>query len=134
LRPWRYNDDTVLFNQKRLADSTALAVINRRLETRARSGGSFIAAAVRLDDPSRSANGTFVTILPVGSAWEPALRDVRAVIADAQASPPTKAEIERELAEERIAFKTLVDTYRAEAGSKEADDMVQALDIRETTT
>jgi zinc protease len=134
LRPWRYNDDTVLFNQKRLADSTALAVINRRLETRARSGGSFIAAAVRLDDPSRSANGTFVTILPVGSAWEPALKDVRAVIADAQASPPTRAEIERELAEERIAFKTLVDTYRAEAGSKEADDMVQALDIRETTT
>ncbi len=134
VRPWQYNDDTIVFNQKRLADFIALAVINRRLETRARSGGSYIAAAVRLDDPSRSANGTFVTILPVGSAWDPALKDVRAVIADAQASPPTKAEIERELAEQRVSFKTQVDTYRAEAGSKEADDMVQALDIRETTT
>jgi zinc protease len=134
VRPWHFNDDTIVFNQKRLADFIALAVINRRLETRARSGGSYIAAAVRLDDPSRSANGTFITILPVGSAWDPALKDVRAVIADAQASAPTKAEIERELAEQRISFKTQVDTYRAEAGSKEADDMVQALDIRETTT
>ena len=134
VRPWQYNDDTVVFNQKRLADFVALAVINRRLETRARTGGSYIAAAVRLDDPSRSANGTFVTILPVGSAWEPALKDVRAVIADAQTSAPTKAEIERELAEQRVSYKTLVDTYRAEAGSKEADDMVQAVDIRETTT
>ena len=134
VRPWHYNDDTVVFNQKRLADFVALSVINRRLETRARSGGSYIAAAVRLDDPSRSANGTFVTILPVGTAWEPALKDVRAVIADAQASAPTKAEIERELAEQRVSFRTQVETYRAEAGSKEADDMVQAVDIRETTT
>ncbi len=134
VRPWRYNDDTIVFNQKRLADFLALSVINRRLETRARSGGSYIAAAVRLDDPSRSANGTFVTILPVGAAWEPALKDVRAVIADAQVSAPTKAEIERELAEQRVSYRTMVDTYRAEAGSKEADDMVQAVDIRETTT
>ena len=134
LRPWQYNDDTVIFNQKRLVDFLGLAIVNRRLETLARSGGSFIAAAVRLDDPSRSANGTFVTILPVGNAWEPALKDVRAVIADAQKSPPTKAEIERELAEQRVQFRTQVDTYRAEAGAKEADDMVQAVDIRETTT
>lgn len=134
VRPWHYNDDTVIFNQKRLVDFLALAIINRRLETRARSGGSFIAAAVRLDDPSRSANGTFVTILPVGNAWAPALKDVRAVIADAQTSPPTKAEIDRELAEQRVQFRTQVDTYRAEPGSKEADDMVQAVDIRETTT
>ena len=134
VRPWHFNNDTVLFNQKRLADFVALAVINRRLETRARSGGSYLAAGVRLDDPSRSANGTFITVLPIGNAWEPALKDVRAVIADAQAAPPTKAEIERELADQRVSFKTMVDTYRAEAGSKEADDMVQALDIRETTT
>ncbi|WP_051116679.1 M16 family metallopeptidase [Sphingomonas sp. PAMC 26617] len=134
LRPWQYNDDTVIFNQKRLVDFLGLAIINRRLETRARSGGSYIAAAVRLDDPSRSANGTFVTVLPVGNAWEPALKDVRAVIADAQKTAPTKAEIDRELAEQRVQFRTQVDTYRAEAGAKEADDMVQAVDIRETTT
>ena len=134
VRPWYYNDDTILFNQKRLADFVALAVINRRLETRARTGGSYLQAGVRLDDPSRSANITSISILPVGTAWAQALKDVRAVIADAQASAPTKVEIERELAEQRVSFKTLVDTYRAEAGSKEADDMVQALDIRETTT
>ncbi|MDO7843332.1 M16 family metallopeptidase [Sphingomonas immobilis] len=134
VRPWKYNDDTVVFNQNRLVDQVALAVINRRLETRARTGGSFIAAQAALDDPSRSANVTLVTILPVGNDWEPALRDVRAVIADAQVHPATQAEIDRELADTEVTFRTLVETARAEAGSKEADDMVQAVDIRETTT
>lgn len=134
VRPWQYNDDTVLFNQRRIADFLALSVINRRLETRARSGGSFLQAAVRLDDPSRSANRTSISIVPLGDAWQPALQDVRAVIADAQKSPPSRAEVEREIAEQRIAYRTLVDTARAEAGAAQADDMVQAVDIRETTT
>ena len=134
VRPWQYNDDTILFNQKRLADTIALAVISRRLEARARSGGTFVAAGVRLDDPSRSANITSITILPVGDQWQAALRDVRAVIADAQRAAPSKAEIERELADQRVSFKTLVDTERAEAGSAQADTMVEAVDIRETTT
>lgn len=134
LRPWQYNDDTIVFNQRRLADFLALAVINRRLETRARSGGTFLQAGVRLDDPSRSANLTSTIIVPVGDAWQAALADVRAVIADAQASAPSKAEVEREIADQRVSFRTLVDTARAEAGSQEADDMVQAVDIRETTT
>jgi len=134
LRPWKFNADTVIFNQNRLVDMVALAVINRRLETRARAGGSYVSARVGLDDPARSANVTFVQVAPVGDDWEAALKDVRAVIADAQSSPPSQAEIDRELAEQGIAYKTMVDTARADAGSKLADDMVQAVDIRETTT
>jgi len=134
VRPWHFNNDTILFNQARLVDQVALAVINRRLEARARAGGSYIAAQAALDDPSRSANVTIVSILPVGNDWEAALRDVRSVIAAAQAQAPTQAEIDRELADLEVSFRTSVETSRAEAGSKEADDMVQALDIRETTT
>ncbi len=134
LRPWKFNDDTVIFNQKRLVDLVALRLINRRLETRARTGGSFIQATVSLDDVSRSANGTFIDVLPVGDNWQAALRDVRATIADAQAAPAAQAEIDRELSEFDIGMKTQVDTARAEAGAKQADDLGEALDIRETVT
>ncbi|KQT32487.1 peptidase M16 [Sphingomonas sp. Leaf412] len=132
LRPWIYRDDTIIFNQKRLVDFLAVRLINRRLETRARAGGSFLQASVSLDDVSRSANATFTNIVPIGDDWEAALKDVRAVIADAQAAPPSQAEVDRELAEFDSAMKNEVDTSRVEAGSKQADDMVNALDIRET--
>ncbi|MDB5707156.1 MAG: peptidase [Sphingomonas bacterium] len=134
LRPWKFNADTVIFNQNRLVDQVAAAVINRRLETRARAGGSYVLARVIIDDPARSANGTFLQVMPVGDDWEAALKDVRAVVADAQAAPPSQAEIDRELADQAVTYKTMVDTARADAGSKLADDMVQAVDIRETTT
>jgi len=134
VRPWHYNDDTVIFNQERLVDQLALDVINRRLETRARTGGSYLVAQVSLDDLARSINGTFLSVQPVGDDWEAALRDARAVIADALAAPPSKAEIDQELAERGEAFRTMMQTAQVDAGSKLADDMVQAVDIRETTT
>jgi zinc protease len=132
LRPWIYRDDTVIFNQKRLVDLIAMRVINRRLETRARAGGSFLQANVSLEDVARSANGTFTSILPIGDDWEAAVKDVRAVIADAMGTPPTQGEVDREVAEFDGAMRNDVETARVEAGSKQADDMVQALDIRET--
>ena len=132
LRPWKYQDDTIIFNQKRLVDFLAIRLINRRLETRARAGGSFLQASVSLDDVSRSANGTFTNVIPIGDDWEAALKDVRAVIADAMAAPPTQGEVDRELAEFDAAMKNDVATARVEAGAKQADDMVNALDIRET--
>ena len=132
LRPWIYRDDTIIFNQKRLVDLIAMRVINRRLETRARAGGSFLQASVSLEDVARSANGTFTSILPIGDDWEAAVKDVRAVIADAMATAPTQGEVDREVAEFDGAMRNDVETARVEAGSKQAEDMVQALDIRET--
>jgi len=132
LRPWTYRDDTIIFNQKRLVDLLAMRLINRRLETRARAGGSFLQASVSLDDVSRSVNGTFTNILPIGDDWEAALKDVRAVIADASANAPSQAEVDREYAEFEAGMRNDVGTARVEAGAKQADDMVQALDIRET--
>jgi len=132
LRPWVFHDDTIVFNQKRLVDLVALRVINRRLEQRARTGGTFLQANVSLNDVSRSANGTFVNVIPAGDDWQAAIKDVRAVIADAAAAAPSQQEVDRELAEFDAAMKNDVDSAAAEAGSKEADDLVEALDIRET--
>ncbi|MBY0392858.1 MAG: insulinase family protein, partial [Novosphingobium sp.] len=55
-----------------------------------------------------------------------------AVIADALATPPTEEEIAREVAEFDVAFKVPVETQETLAGSKVADDITDAVDIRET--
>ncbi len=132
LRPWTVGDDTILFNQERMIDQIALRILNRRLESRARSGGSFISAGANLDDVSRSANITQVSILPVGDDWAAALRDVRGSIADLIRVAPSQAEIDREVEEIRAGMENEVRTAPVAPGALLADNLVSATDIRET--
>ena len=132
MRPWRPVQDTIAYNQGIMLDSLAQAIINRRLETRARGGGSFLFAQVNQEKVSRSADATFVTVTPLDENWARSLKEVRGVIADALATPPSEDEIEREVAEFSVAFESAVEQRRLLAGAKLADDMVTALDIRET--
>src|SRR3546814_7202290 len=101
LRPWRPRADTIVYNQDKLTDMLALQIISRRLEQAARSGGSFFQASVDQQDVSRSADGTFVTIVPTGDNWERALGDVRSIIEDAKAARPSQVELVR--SEERTS-------------------------------
>ncbi|MFM2372193.1 MAG: hypothetical protein RIS85_1915, partial [Pseudomonadota bacterium] len=134
LRPWAKVNDTIVYNQGLMIDRLALSLINRRLEARARGGGSYLVASVdeMKQDLSRSADATIVTVTPLGDDWKSAVKDVRAVIADALATPPSQEEIDREVAEFEVAFKVGVETQATLAGSKAADDVVNAVDIRET--
>lgn len=132
LRPWRPVQDTVVYNQGLMIDRLGLQIINRRLEQRARAGGSFLMAQVDQSDVSRSVDATFVSITPIGDDWKAALKDVRTVIADALASAPTREEIAREVAEMNVTFESLVEQRALLPGSKVADDIVGAVDIRET--
>ena len=131
LRPWRQVNDTIVYNQGIMIDALAQAIINRRLESKARMGGSFLMAQVNQQDVARSADATFVSVTPLDD-WQAALRDVRAVIADALTRPPSQAEIDRELAELDVAFQVPVEQRQLLPGAKLADDLVNALDIRET--
>ncbi|TCD02246.1 insulinase family protein [Erythrobacteraceae bacterium CFH 75059] len=132
LRPWRPVQDTIAYNEGLLVDALAQALINRRLEARARAGGSFLYAQVQQDDVSRSADATFVTLAPLGADWRGALSDVRGVIADALATPPSREELEREIAELEIGFRSSVEQSEVLPGATLADQVVQAVDIRET--
>ena len=132
LRPWRQVNDTIVYNEGLLLDAVAQAIINRRLESRARGGGSYLYAQVQQDDVSRSTDATFVSFAPLEGDWRAALADVRGVVADAIASPPSQEEIDREVAELDSAFASSVEQRRVMAGSQLADDLVNAVDIRET--
>lgn len=132
MRPWRKVQDTIVYNQGLLIDVVAQAIINRRLEARARNGGSFLYAQVQQDDVSRSTDATFVSFAPLDENWRAALNDVRGVIADALINPPTQEEIDRELAEFDAVFVSEVEQRSVMAGAKLAETLVTALDIRET--
>ncbi len=132
MRPWRQVQDTIVYNEGLLLDALAQAIINRRLEARARGGGSYLYAQVSQDDVSRSTDATFVAFAPLSEDWEAALADVRGVIADAIATPPTQEEIDREAAEFDVAFVNSVEQEAVQAGRNLADNIVNAVDIRET--
>ncbi len=131
LRPWHQVTDNIEYNRGLLIDSISQAIINRRLEARARAGASFLFAGVQQDDVSRSVDGTFVTVTPIDDNWQQAMQDVRAVIADALDSPPSQEEIDRELSEYDVMFANMVEQRINQPGAKLADDLVMAVDIRE---
>ena len=134
VRPWRWKADTVAYNQGLMRQQMALQILNRRLESQARAGGSFLFAGVSRSDVERSADVTSVSLVPAGGKWDAAVADVRTAIADAIAIPPTQAEIDREATEYEQSLVTAAANEPAAPGASLADDLVGALDIAETST
>ncbi|MCB2015354.1 MAG: insulinase family protein [Sphingobium sp.] len=133
LRPWKPKADTIIYNQRKLADVIALQMINRRLEDAARRGVvSYLQASVDVQDISRSANATSLSLTPMGDDWEKALADVRSIIEDAKRAPVTDEEIEREYVQFETALAIPVENKDTEPTSKQAMDLTEAVDIRET--
>jgi zinc protease len=132
VRPWQQVNDTILYNEQLLVDAVAQRIINRRLEGQARAGAAFTYAGIEQRDESRSGDLTFVSIRPLGDDWEAAVTAVRAVISDAMATPPSQGDIDRELALFSDVLRTQLDSYPFEGGSEQAENIVRAVDIRET--
>lgn len=133
VRPWIKRIDTVENTRRLYLEFLAQALVNRRLENRARSGGSYLVATVEQQYVSRSADVTMAQIVPL-SDWKAALADVRGVIADAMKTPPSQADIDRETNEVEAFLVKELQNARNEPGARLADDMVRAVDIGETVT
>ncbi|MEY4270300.1 MAG: hypothetical protein RLZZ58_1516 [Pseudomonadota bacterium] len=134
LRPYQSRIDTIANTEQLYLDFIATSLINRRLETRARSGGSFLVASAQQEDVSRSADVTTLTIIPAGDDWAAALRDVRGVIGDAVARKPSQADIDRELNEMEAFLLKELQNAQNEPGARLADDFVQSVDRHEVVT
>ena len=131
-RPWLPHNDTIIYNQGKLIETVAIKILNRRLEARARKGQSFLYAGVEQADVSRSADETVVQMTPLNGEWARGLTDVRAMIAEAVTTPPSPTEIDREVGEFISELDASVEQARADTGSKLADSIVSAVNIRET--
>ena len=134
IRPWTRVTDSIAWTQGLMMDTLATQVLNRRLEERARAGGKYLLARVEEDRPNRSAWITTVTVVPLEDDWQGAIADVRSVIAAALGSPPTAAEIARENADIEAFLQRELANAQNEPGTKQADDLLNAVDIGETTT
>ena len=132
MRPWRQVHDSIVYNQGLMIDNVATQIINRRLTTKARAGGTFLDARMDRQKMSRTVDGTFLSVAPIGPDWKAAIKDVRAVIADALTTPPSQQEIDRELAEMWVSYVNSLEQVELQPGAQLADDIVMALDIRET--
>ena len=133
VRPWKKRIDTVENTRRLYLEFIAQALVNRRLENRARSGGSYLVAEVGQEYVSRSVDVTTAQIVPL-SDWKVALADVRGVIADAIKTPPSQADIDREANEIEAFLRKDLENARNEPGARLADDMVRAVDIQEVVT
>ena len=131
-RPWRFKEDTIAYNQGLMTDLIARLIVNRRLEAKARAGGSFLQASVDQSDISRSANVTTIQVVPLGGDWSKALSDVRSVIADARTSPPSQEDIDRELEFVGTQFRSSLEKYPYESAADQANNIINAVDIRES--
>jgi zinc protease len=134
LRPWTRVTDSVAYTRGLMLNTLSTLIINRRLEERARAGGKYLLARVEEDKPSRSAWVTSVTVVPLENDWRGAIADVRSVIAAALATPPTQAEINREFADVETLLQRELANAPNEPGTKQAEDLLHAVDIGETTT
>ena len=133
VRPWKKRIDTVENTRRLYLEYIAQALVNRRLENTARAGGSYLVATVEQQYVSRSADVTMASIVPLND-WKAALADVRGVIADAVKTPPSQADIDREMNEIEAFLLKELENARNEPGARLADDMVRAVDIGETVT
>lgn len=133
IRPWVKRIDTVENTRRLYMEFLAIALVNRRLENRARAGGSYLVATAEQQYVSRSADVTLAQIVPLGD-WQAALADVRGVIADATRNAPSQADIDREANEIQAFLVKELQNARNEPGAGLADDMVRAVDIGETVT
>lgn len=133
IRPWVKRIDTVENTRRLYLEFLSIALVNRRLENRARAGGSYLVATAEQQYVSRAADVTLAQIVPLGD-WKAALADVRGVIADATQNPPSQADIDREANEIQAFLVKELQNARNEPGARLADDMVRAVDIGETVT
>lgn len=131
MRPWTEITDNLEYNRGLLIDAVAQAIINRRLEERARDGASYLFATVQQQDVSRSADSTFVSFAPLTADWQTPLAEVRGVIAAALAAPPSEEEIDRAVAGLDVSFVDMVAQSRIQATNQLADTVVNAVNIRE---
>jgi zinc protease len=134
IRPWQRVTDSVVYTQGLLLDLLAAQIINRRLEERARTGGTFFAAQVELDKPSRSADVTGITIIPLEGNWRGAMTDVRAIVEAARTTAPTEAEIAREFANFEAIIARDAANAPNEPATRQVDNLMNAVDIGEATS
>jgi zinc protease len=116
---------------RELEEAVALTILNRRLERRARGESPFISASLSGSAHPGTADVTQLAVTARGARWQEGVTAAFAIIADALRTPPSTAEVERELTNLRSAGKAAVEGEPTLASQALANRLVNAVDERE---
>lgn len=129
LRPYVQTPNTVAREREDLADTLAVRILNRRLEARARGAEApFIAASIGTGATRNIADMTQLQVTARDGKWRDGVIAAFAVLADAAATPPSQAEIDRELQGVRLSTTAAVQGEATVRSNARADQLVSALD------
>ena len=127
LRPYVKTPNTKAVERIDLARSIAARILNRRLEAKARVEADYINAAVVENQSAGIADMTQISITAREGKWREALAENFAIIADALRSPPSEAEIARELKNLKTSAASAVEGEPTVKSQQRAQQMVNAI-------
>ncbi|PWG03148.1 M16 family metallopeptidase [Sphingosinicella humi] len=127
LRPYEVLPNTKAREKTDLARSIAARIVNRRLETKAREGASFLRAATGETRSTHIADLTQLNITARNGHWQEALNEVFAIINDALRAPPSEAEIAREIDNVETAATSSVTGASTVRSQQWAEQLVTAV-------
>ena len=128
LRPYVDRPDTKATEREDLARSLAARIINRRLEAKARSGSSYVNAALGENQSANIADITQLSITAREGKWQEALSENFAIIADALRAPPSQDEIDREIRNLQSSTLSAVQGEATVKSPQWAQQLVNAVD------
>jgi len=128
LRPHEAVPHTMARERDALAETLALQIINRRLEAHARGESAFLSAQAGLSRTRGIADMTNLAVAPRGDRWRDALTQAYAILGDSLRTPPSAAEIARELANLRTAVNAAVQGDPTLQSQSRADQLANAID------
>jgi zinc protease len=129
LRPYQAKPHTLQREKEDFARALGSRILNRRLEARARSGAvAYVNASVSAGRTPNVVDSSQLAVIAREGKWREALEESFAIISDAVASPPSEAEIDRELQNIRTAALSALEGERTARSQQRAQLLVRAID------
>ena len=128
MRPYKAVPPSKARERVELADAIGQRILNRRLEAKARGEASFLNAQVGGDNSVNIADYTQVQVMAKERRWKEALAETYGIIADALKTPPSAAEIEREMQNLRSTARAAVEGDATVRSPSRAQRLIAAID------
>jgi zinc protease len=128
IRPYEAIPHTRARERGDLAEALAKRILNRRLEAKARGEAAFLNAQVGGDRSTNIADYTQIQVMAKEGRWQEALTEAYAILADAQRTPPSEAEIAREVENLRTAGRAAVEGDPTLKSPQRAQRLLNAVD------
>jgi zinc protease len=128
IRPYRPVPPTKAREQRNLARTLAVRILNRRLEAKARGESAFLNAQVQYENSVNVADFTQMSVMAKEGRWRQALTEAHAILADALKAPPSQGEIDREMENIRTAGRAAVQGDPTQRSQVRAGRLIAAID------